>query len=203
MGRHLQRQSNRHIEQRRGTHPKNKTTKRHFSSLLTHPLREKSWLPSPNEDNHLNRNFKTLIDEDGFVRLPIRIHGPRKRSIKLIGIVDTASSYTIIPPFACQLLNLPLFDKQTPEIKVLTGSGYIQAPLKKATQIEILGSQIRKTKHTCPLPPHPKRRNHPRTHLPKRLRGNIQLEEKDIHIGRKNNLLKNTFCYLTRALANY
>jgi len=93
----------------------------------------------------LNRNFKTLIDEDGFVRLPIRIHGPRKRSIKLIGIVDTASSYTIIPPFACQLLNLPLFDKQTLEIKVLTGSGYIQAPLKKATQIEILGSQIRKT----------------------------------------------------------
>jgi len=93
----------------------------------------------------LNRNFKTIIDEDGFARLPIRIHGPHKRSIKLIGIVDTASSYTIIPPFACQLLNLPLFDKQNPETTVLTGSGYIQAPLKKATQIEILGSQIRKT----------------------------------------------------------
>jgi len=92
----------------------------------------------------LNRNFKTIIDEDGFVRLPIRIHGLRKRSIKLIGIVDTASSYTIIPPFACQLLNLPLFDKQTPEITVLTGSGYLQAPLKKATQIEILSSRIRK-----------------------------------------------------------
>jgi len=92
----------------------------------------------------LSRNFKTIIDKDGFVRLPIRIQGPHKRSIKLIAIVDTASSYTIIPLYACQLLNLPQFDKQTPEITVLTGSGYIQAPLRKATQIEILGSQIRK-----------------------------------------------------------
>jgi hypothetical protein len=58
--------------------------------------------------------------------------------------VDTASSYTIIPPFACQLLNLPIYDKQNPEITVVTGSGYIQAPLKKATQIEILNSQIQK-----------------------------------------------------------
>ena len=93
----------------------------------------------------MNRNFKTIIDEDGFVRLPIRIHGPHKRSIKLIGIVDTASSYTIIPPFACQLLNLPLYDKQNPEITVLTGSGYVQAPLKRVAQIEILGSKIQKT----------------------------------------------------------
>jgi predicted aspartyl protease len=92
----------------------------------------------------LNRNFKTIIDEDGFVRLPIRVHGPSKRSIKLIGIVDTASSYTIIPPFACQLLNLPLFDKQNPETTVLTGNGYIQAPLRKAAKIEILESQIQK-----------------------------------------------------------
>jgi hypothetical protein len=92
----------------------------------------------------LNRNFKTIIDDDGFVRLPIRVHGTCKRSIKLIGIVDTASSYTIIPPFACQLLSLPIFDEQNPETTVLTGSGYIQAPLRKATQIEILGSQIQK-----------------------------------------------------------
>ena len=92
----------------------------------------------------MKHTFKTVIDQDGFVRLPIRIHGSSKRSIKLIGIVDTALSYTIIPPFACQLLNLPTFNKQNPEITVLTGSGYIQAPLKKATQIEILGSQIRK-----------------------------------------------------------
>jgi predicted aspartyl protease len=92
----------------------------------------------------LKQIFKTIIDQDGFVRLPTRIHGPHKRSIKLIGIVDTGSSYTIIPPFACQLLNLPLFDEQTPEITVLTGSDYIQAPLKKATKIEILGSQIQK-----------------------------------------------------------
>jgi len=89
----------------------------------------------------LKHTFKTIIDPDGFVRLPIRIHGPRKRSIKLIGIVDTASSYTIIPPFACQLLNLPLFNKET---TVLTGSGYIQAPLRKVAQIEILGSKILK-----------------------------------------------------------
>jgi len=92
----------------------------------------------------LKNTFKTIIDEDGFARLPIRIYGTRRRSIRLIGIVDTASSYTIIPPFACQLLNLPLFDKQNPEITVLTGSGYIRAPLRKATQIEILDSQIRK-----------------------------------------------------------
>jgi len=92
----------------------------------------------------LKRIFKTIIDQDRFVRLPIRIHGPNKRSIKLIGIVDTASSYTIIPPFACQLLNLPLFDKQNPETTVLIGSGYIQAPLKKANQIEIIGTQILK-----------------------------------------------------------
>ncbi|HKZ93576.1 MAG TPA: hypothetical protein VJ249_03210 [Candidatus Bathyarchaeia archaeon] len=58
--------------------------------------------------------------------------------------MDTASSYTIIPPFACQLLNLPQFPKQPPEITVLTGSGYMRAPLKKAARIEILGSQIRK-----------------------------------------------------------
>ena len=92
----------------------------------------------------MNKQFSTIIDEDGFVKLPIRIHGPHKRSIKLIGIVDTASSYTIIPPFACQLLKLHLFDKQNPETTVLTGSGYIKAPLKRATQIEILESQIRK-----------------------------------------------------------
>jgi len=92
----------------------------------------------------LKRIFKTIIDQDGFARLTIRIQGPHEKSLKLIGIVDTASSYTIIPPFACQLLSLPLFDKQNPEITVLTGSGYIQAPLRKATQIEILGSQIRK-----------------------------------------------------------
>jgi len=92
----------------------------------------------------LKRIFKTIIDQDGFTRLTIRIQGPHERSLKLIGIVDTASSYTIIPPFACQLLNLPLFDKQNPEITVLTGSGYIQAPLRKATRIEILGSQIQK-----------------------------------------------------------
>jgi hypothetical protein len=72
------------------------------------------------------------------------VHGPHKRSIKLIGIVDTASSYTIIPPFACQLLSLPIFDEQNPETTVLTGSGYIKAALRKATQIEILGSQIQK-----------------------------------------------------------
>jgi predicted aspartyl protease len=92
----------------------------------------------------LRQVFRTTIDQDGFARLPIRIHGPHRKSIKLIGIVDTGSSYTIIPPFACQLLNLPLFDEQTPEITVLTGSDYIQALLKKATKIEILGSQIRK-----------------------------------------------------------
>jgi hypothetical protein len=92
----------------------------------------------------LKSTFKTIIDEDGFARLPIRIHGSGKRSIKLIGIVDTASSYTIIPPFACQILNLKLFDKQNPEITVLTGSGYIQAQLKKATQIEITDTHIRK-----------------------------------------------------------
>ena len=92
----------------------------------------------------MKQTFKTIIDKDGFVRLPIRIHGPHRKSIKLIGIVDTGSSYTIIPPFACQLLNLPLFNTQTPEITVLTGSDYIQAPLKKATKIEILGSQIKK-----------------------------------------------------------
>jgi predicted aspartyl protease len=92
----------------------------------------------------LKNTFKTTIDEDGFARLPIRIYGSGKRSVKLIGIVDTASSYTIIPPFACQILNLPLFDKQNPEITVLTGSGYIQASLKKVIQIEIIGAQIRK-----------------------------------------------------------
>lgn len=92
----------------------------------------------------MKNTFKTIIENDGFVKLPIRIHGPHKRSIKLIGIVDTGSSYTIIPTFACQLLNLPLFDKQNPETTVLTGSGYIQAPLKKATQIEIIGSSIQK-----------------------------------------------------------
>lgn len=92
----------------------------------------------------MKHTFRTIIDQDGFVRLPIRIHGPSKRSIKLIGIVDTTSSYTIIPPFACQLLNLSLFDKRKPEITVLTGSGYIEAPLRKATKIEILGSQIQK-----------------------------------------------------------
>ena len=92
----------------------------------------------------MNKTFKTIIDEDGFVRLPIRIHGPNGKSIKLIGIVDTASSYVIIPPFACQLLNLPAFDKQKPEISVLTGSGFIKAPMKRATQIEIVDSQIRK-----------------------------------------------------------
>lgn len=92
----------------------------------------------------MNKTFKTTIDEDGFVRLPIRIHGPNGKSIKLIGIVDTASSYVIIPPFACQLLNLPAFDEQKPETSVLTGSGFIKAPMKKATQIEIVDSQIRK-----------------------------------------------------------
>jgi predicted aspartyl protease len=92
----------------------------------------------------LKNTFKTIIENDGFVKLPIRIHGPHKRSIKLIGIVDTGSSYTIIPTFACQLLNLPLFDKQNPETTVLTGSGYIKAPLKKATHIEIIGSSIQK-----------------------------------------------------------
>jgi len=92
----------------------------------------------------LKNVFKSIIDQDGFTRLPIRIQGPGKRTIKLIGIVDTASSYTIIPPFACQLLNLQQFDEQNPEITVLTGSGYIQAPLRTATKIEILGSQIRK-----------------------------------------------------------
>lgn len=92
----------------------------------------------------MKQTFETIIDKDGFVRLPIRLHGPNKRSIKLIGIVDTGSSYTIIPPFACQLLNLPLFDERTPEITVLTGSDYIQAPLKRSIKIEILGSQIRK-----------------------------------------------------------
>jgi len=93
----------------------------------------------------LKQVFKTTIDQDGFARLPIRIHGPNRKSLKLIGIVDTASSYTILPPFACQLLNLPLFNKQTSQTEVLTGSGYLQAPLKKAPKIEILGSQIRKT----------------------------------------------------------
>ena len=92
----------------------------------------------------MKNTFKTIIVTDGFVRLPIRIHGPHKRSIKLIGIVDTGSSYTIIPTFACQLLTLPLFDKQNPETTVLTGSGYIQAPLKKAAQIEIIGGNIQK-----------------------------------------------------------
>ena len=93
----------------------------------------------------MKRNiFKTTINQDGYVRLTVRVQGAHKRSIKLIGIVDTASSYTIIPPFACQLLNLPQFHKETPEITVLTGSGYIQAPLKKATTIEILDSQIRR-----------------------------------------------------------
>jgi len=90
----------------------------------------------------LKQIFKTIIDQDGFVRLPIRVHGPYRRSIKLIGIVDTGSSYTIIPPFACQLLNLPLFDKQTQEITVLTGSDYIQAPLKKVIKIEILNIPV-------------------------------------------------------------
>jgi predicted aspartyl protease len=92
----------------------------------------------------LKTAFKTIIDEDGFTRLPIRIYGSNKRTLKLVGIVDTASSYTIIPPFACQLLNLPLINPKEPEITVLTGSGYIQAQLKKAQQIEILGSKIRK-----------------------------------------------------------
>ena len=88
--------------------------------------------------------FKTIIDEDGFTRLPIRIYGPNKRTLKLVGIVDTASSYTIIPPFACQLLNLPLFNPKEPEITVLTGSGYIQAQLKKAPQIEVLDTRSEK-----------------------------------------------------------
>ena len=92
----------------------------------------------------MNKTFKTIIDEDGFVRLPIRIHGPNGKTIKLIGIVDTASSYVIIPPFACQLLNLAAFNKQKPETSVLTGSGFIKAPMKKAAQIEIVDSQIRK-----------------------------------------------------------
>ena len=92
----------------------------------------------------MKNTFKTTIDTDGFVKLPIRIYGPHNKSIKLIGIVDTGSSYTIIPTFACQLLNLPTFDAKNPEITVLTGSGYIQAPLKKATQIEIIGSHIQK-----------------------------------------------------------
>jgi len=92
----------------------------------------------------LNKTFQTIIDEDGFVRLPIRIHGPNGKSIKLIAIVDTASSYVIIPPFACQLLNLPEFHKQEPEISILTGSGFIKASVKRATQIEIVDSQIRK-----------------------------------------------------------
>jgi hypothetical protein len=92
----------------------------------------------------LKNAFKTIIDTEGFVKLPIRIHGPHKKSIKLIGIVDTGSSYTIIPTFACQLLNLSLFDEQNPETTVLTGSGYIQAPLKKANRIEIIGSNIQK-----------------------------------------------------------
>ncbi|NIU83348.1 MAG: hypothetical protein GWN64_07675 [Candidatus Thorarchaeota archaeon] len=89
----------------------------------------------------MNKTFKTIIDEDGFVRLPIRIYGPNGKSIKLIGIVDTASSYVIIPPFACQLLNLPEFHKQKPEMSVLTGSGFIKAPMKRAPQIEIVDSQ--------------------------------------------------------------
>jgi predicted aspartyl protease len=91
----------------------------------------------------LKQVFRTIIDQDGFARLPIRISGSNRKSLKLIGIIDTASSYTIIPPFACELLSLPLFNKQTPQT-VLTGSGYLQAPLKKALQIEILGSQIKK-----------------------------------------------------------
>jgi hypothetical protein len=93
----------------------------------------------------LKNTFKTTIDTDRFVKLPIRVHGPHNKSIKLIGIADTGSSYTIIPTFACQLLNLPTFNRQNPETTVLTGSGYIQAPLKKATQIEIIGSNIKKT----------------------------------------------------------
>lgn len=89
--------------------------------------------------------FKTTIDVDGFVKLPIRVHGSHNKRVKLIGIVDTGSSYTIIPTFACQLLSLPTLDKQNPETTVLTGSGYLQAPLKKANRIEIIGSDIRKT----------------------------------------------------------
>jgi len=103
----------------------------------------------------LNKAFRTTIDKDGFVRLPIRIQGPKRKTIKLIGIVDTASSHTIIPPFACQLLQLPLFNKQKPEITLVTGSGYIKAPLKKATKIEIINTKIQKRNipvvcHTIP-----------------------------------------------------
>jgi predicted aspartyl protease len=93
----------------------------------------------------LKNTFKTIIDIDGFVRVPIRIYGPHNKSVKLIGIIDTGSSYTIIPTFACQMLNLPTQDKQNPETTVLTGSGYVRAPLKKASQIEIIGSNIKKT----------------------------------------------------------
>ncbi|MFQ6086463.1 MAG: hypothetical protein ACE5OV_00300 [Candidatus Bathyarchaeia archaeon] len=103
----------------------------------------------------MNKTFQTTIDKDGFARLPIRIQGPKRKTIKLIGIVDTASSYTIIPPFACQLLQLPLFNKQKPEITLVTGSGYLKAPLKKATKIEIINTKIQKRNipvvcHTIP-----------------------------------------------------
>jgi hypothetical protein len=96
----------------------------------------------------LKNASKTIIDADGFVKLPIRVYGSRDKSVKLIGILDTGSSYTVIPKFACQLLNLPAFDRQNPDITVLTGSGYMQAPFRKAYQIEIVEATF--TKQTCP-----------------------------------------------------
>jgi len=91
----------------------------------------------------LKKIFKTDIDEDGFVRLPIRVYGPNGKSVRLVGIVDTASSYVIIPPFVCELLHLEVFDQEKPEVSILTGSGFIKAPLRKAVQVEIVGSQFR------------------------------------------------------------
>jgi len=86
--------------------------------------------------------FSVEIDDDGFVRLAVRIYGPTGKSVRLTALVDTGSSYVIIPVVACQLAELSPFDPKLPEVSIVTGCGIVKAPLMKVNRIEILGSSI-------------------------------------------------------------
>jgi len=124
--------------------------------------------------------FKTIIDEDGFTRLPIRIHGSNKRTLKLVGIVDTASTYTIIPPFACQLPACPYSTQMNQKSPCSLEAATYKPHSKKQNRSKYSAAKSEKATYPSSATT-PTRRHNPRTHFPKKLQSNIQLETKHIH----------------------
>ena len=94
--------------------------------------------PRRNEKRVASMPFSVDLDDQGMARVFIRVEGLKGGSIYL-SLVDTGSTYTVLPEADC--LNLGLVGGEK-IVRLRTAGGIISAPLYFAPSITVEGTEL-------------------------------------------------------------